>query len=246
MLAIKKMRILFCLTMALSVQVMSEDKGKMLDAGIVVYQENEKGVESYQTRLIVTSDYLRSDDGKDKGDYTLIDRKKNIIYNVSHDEKTVLVIKGSKVTTTLADASTKPVEKKLDKSIDPKAPLIEGNKVTHLKATINGKICRQYLLVPKVMPDMVAALKSQRKILAGQHSRLLGKTPKDYRDPCFVVYNIIDHSHHLNHGLVVQEWNDKGKRKQLTHYEKKKKISANLFLLPKGYKHYQIGDLGRK
>src|SRR5210317_2086350 len=58
----------------------------------IFFAEQEPGVEPYQTRLIVTSDYMRFDDGENSVDFVLLDRKKDIIYSTNSGERTVMSV----------------------------------------------------------------------------------------------------------------------------------------------------------
>ena len=60
---------------------------------VLVWQEQEPGIAPYPNRMLITADHLRSDDGEDDGDYLLFDRRAGILYTVSHDRRTLLVMK---------------------------------------------------------------------------------------------------------------------------------------------------------
>jgi hypothetical protein len=41
---------------------------------------------AYMTRLLLTNDYLRIDDGEDHGDFALLDREDGTVFSVSHED----------------------------------------------------------------------------------------------------------------------------------------------------------------
>ena len=65
---------------------------KQSGAVMLLYEEQESGTETYPIRMIVTDDYVRSDDGVDDGSYLLYDRREKILYSVVPDEGRVLVL----------------------------------------------------------------------------------------------------------------------------------------------------------
>ena len=82
------------------------------NATVVHFQEKEASTDAYHTRMIVTPEYLRFDDGKGSTDFILFDRKKRIIYSTSSMDKHTLVIKWRKVSRKMPDSLKNRVEKR--------------------------------------------------------------------------------------------------------------------------------------
>ena len=57
---------------------------------LVVFVEQEDGVDPYQTRMIITEDFVRIDDGEGDKDFVLFDRKNMVVQSVTSSEKTIL------------------------------------------------------------------------------------------------------------------------------------------------------------
>ncbi len=213
-------------------------KGRSV-AQILMYSEQEKGIKPYPVRYIVTDAYLRNDDGIDNGDFTLLDRRKKIIYNVSRQNRTILVV--SKQDATVRQEDRPRIRVTTDDKLN--LPKIDSKSTLKLKLEAGKKVCNHYIVVPGLMRKAVAALTEFRSVLAGQHAANLHKTPKSLQDPCFTAFNIVNHSKHLEYGLVVRQWNSQGKQQLLVDYAKNRQVNNSLFVLPKGYKRYKVGEV---
>ena len=57
------------------------------------YIEREQGVDDYETTMLVSDRYIRIDEvGEDSG-FIIYDDKNKIIYSVSHNDESILIIK---------------------------------------------------------------------------------------------------------------------------------------------------------
>ncbi|MCW5585870.1 MAG: hypothetical protein KIS75_07025, partial [Chromatiales bacterium] len=61
-------------------------------SSLLVYRVWEQGAEPYVSRVLVTADHVRLDEGSDTAGYTLFDRRQESIYNVSVDDRSILVM----------------------------------------------------------------------------------------------------------------------------------------------------------
>ena len=59
---------------------------------LILFMEQEEGVEPFQTRMIVNKNFLRIDDGKSSNSFVLYDRVKKIVYSTSPDEQRIMAI----------------------------------------------------------------------------------------------------------------------------------------------------------
>ena len=64
---------------------------------MVMFVEQEQGVEPYQTRMIVTKDFLRIDDGQDSDSFVLFDRVKKIVYSTNPDDHAIMAVHEKKM-----------------------------------------------------------------------------------------------------------------------------------------------------
>ena len=73
-------------------KLVSENGATMLN-----FVEHERSMEPYPTRLIVSEKFLRFDDGEGSADFVLLDRDKDVIYNVNSSEGTVMAVHKKKI-----------------------------------------------------------------------------------------------------------------------------------------------------
>lgn len=203
---------------------------------VLVWQEQEPGIAPYPNRMLITADHLRSDDGEDDGDYLLFDRRAGILYTVSHNRRTLLVVKADPLP---ADAGPRP-EVRVDIATDPDAPSIGGRAVKEIRLHSGGDLCMQAMVVPGLLPDAVAALREMRARLAGRQYRDLHKTPEELRTPCFLANYVYEADRALETGLPVQESVSGGMRRLLQDYRTGQALPAALFELPADYRLEEI------
>ena len=214
-----------------------DNKQKVISSTVILYQDSEPGLEPYTTRYIVNEKYMRIDDGKPDSGFVLLDRKKNIVYSVSVENESILVIKPTEIKIKRPkDMKTSIVDKPAPKKLQ-----LEGKPSQEIEIYANKKLCSRMITVKGVLPDYVAALKQYRSILASQHATNLFKTPVNMRDNCFMAYDIFEHGLHTARGLIVRKWIDKGKQTMLADYRLNQKASVRLFVMPEKYKKFKAG-----
>jgi len=214
-------------------------KVKSIRSTVVIYQDVEKGIEPYVTRYIVNKNFMRIDDGKPNTGYVLLDRKKDIIYSVSLENESILLI------------AKKPMKIEKPANLSPQVLIhknpgklkLEGKQAHEFEVQVAGKHCRSNITVKGVLPEFVVALKQYRSILANQHAQNLFKTPVNMRDKCFMAYHIYHHDLHTSRGVVVRSWNNKGKQRMLRDYKKNQNAPESLFKLPKKYSQFKAGQV---
>ena len=113
-----------------------------------LFIEEEEGVEPYQTRVFVTKDFLRFDDGEQSETYILLNRQTRRIYSVNHERTTVMTVDPKQ-----ADVS-EPFELKhtvnvIDDVQD--APKVAGQAPEHRRYVTNGQTCLDVVSVKKLM-----------------------------------------------------------------------------------------------
>ncbi len=202
----------------------------LVPATLLLWQEQETGIDPYPSRMLVTEHFIRSDDGQDDGNFILFDRLSRKIYSVSHEQRTILVIEAEK----MSDTSGAPPIKELLQP-DPEAPKIDGRPVSHFQLYSGDQECLQATVVPSLMPGVVAAMRDMQAVLAARQYRDLDKTPEDYRTPCYLANYIYAIDWHLQAGFPIMEVRQDGWQRALLDYRSAHSVAPELFILPKGY-----------
>ena len=206
---------------------------------LLIFSEREAGSESFTTRIFVNSEYMRMSDSLSPADFVLFNRAERTIYNVTQDEKSILVIRDR-------PHNVKPaIEIKYEEEAQPSnaIPKIDGRQATHYQYLANGKRCYDSVVLGgDFMPDVLAALREFRQVLANEHASSVNNVPKEMMDACDIAVNVFFATKHMDHGLPIREWNTKGYQRFLKDYREKVSAPDNSFVLPKGYEQYSMSD----
>lgn len=226
-------RLIALLLMSLSLSAAAES----IDGVMLKYMVSEPGLEPYPSRIIVTADMVRMDDEAPGGDYLLFDRQARQISSVTHEDETVLEIPFQKVN------GQSPITLKRDYTlnIDEKAPAISGKQPHQLKLMVNEQLCYDAVVVPELLPDVVAALSDFKRVLAGEQGKMLNELPAELLDGCDLALHTFYPTWPLESGLAVQEWDASLKQgKLLVELDEGFKADDKLFSLPQTYRHYRL------
>jgi hypothetical protein len=208
-------------------------------ATVLWYTEQEAGIEPYPVRYIVTTDFMRSDDGRDDGDFLLYDRGQHKIYTVVQETRSVLEVGGA--------AQVPPVSQELSVSvreqIDQEAPEVAGVAPLQVELIADGELCHSALVAPGLLEPVRLALREFSLALAARQSQTLDRTPPEFRTPCFLARYLYASDFHLARGMVLAEWNAQGDRRELTGYESGVAVPASLFALPDGFRRIAVDSL---
>ena len=205
---------------------------------LLMFLEGEEGAEPYQTRIIVTPDFMRFDEGEQSKTFLLIDRETDIAYSVDHDQKTIMRV--DKQTVELEA----PIEliytvTELDDFTD--APEINGSRPQHRQLLTNDQVCLDVVSVAGLMPEAVTALKEYHQILAADSAVTFNIMPADMHDPCAISMSTFAATRHLEYGLPVQEWKP-GYARSLENYDEDFQADLTLFVLPEDYFSYSVQE----
>lgn len=203
------------------------------------YENDERGIEPYESRMVITDDFIRIDDDENPLNFVLVDRKAAVVYSVVDENDTILVVKKMSV-----DIKP-PMEIKLSEQRleEDNVPRIDGKKAVQYIFEVNGVVCYQAVVAEGLMPEAASALQEYLSILAGQHAATLQNVPADQITACDISINIFNPGRHLKYGLPVREWDGKSYRRQLVEYDDDYDIPAGLFDLPKEFKRFTIQDM---
>ncbi len=170
-------------------------------ASLLVYQVWEEGIDPYISRILVTPDYLRLDEGDGSDGYTLFDRQQEIVYSVSLEDKSVLVIDH----TDMVPGDNEGLILQQEVSEDRDAPTVAGRQPRQVRLLANGELCAELTVIDGVMDDAVAALAEMKLALARVQAATLDAIPLSMRTPCDLASNIYAPDRHLQFGLPLQE-----------------------------------------
>ena len=200
------------------------------------FTEQEAGVPSYKTRMIVTDDFLRIDDGEEAKDFILYDRKQRKISSITYDNHRIFEITHRPMTL------KKPDDLKWDhKEKEAEgAPTIDGIKPTGHSFSANDQVCLQVMAAKGLLDQARLALIEYQTTLAGEHAANLNKTPKDQQVPCDTALSIFHATDSLQYGFPIIEWDSAGHHRQLTNYTENKELLPELFKIPKGYESFSL------
>jgi hypothetical protein len=206
----------------------------------MIFSERERaGTELFKSRMFVNKHYLYMNDDRFPEDFLLFDREKQTIYSVTHLNKTIFVIKPKEVT------GDPPIEIKYEAESQPSSaiPKVSGRTATHYRYDANGKHCYDAITLEKTfLPDVVNALREYRLVLAGEHAGTVHAMPANTHDACELAVNIYYAAKHLETGLPLREWDQRGYLKFMLDYRLDFKFDKTKFTLPADYKEYSVGQ----
>lgn len=209
-----------------------------IDAYELIYEEKETGTDIYQVKFTVSNRYLRIDQLDDPSGYVIYDNKKHVIHSVAHEDKTVLLIPQYKYK---KPDLTKLVD--VEYEMLPDTPKISGKDIYTYRVTSSSdkekQKCIDIQLAENLLPNVTGVLASYQKMLAGQQSRLLEATPKEYQSSCYLYDQVFNEGDYYQKGLPIQEWHHNEKIRLLVSY-KKVKVDPEIFQSKEPYEKYSL------
>lgn len=204
-------------------------------AGLLVYKVWEPGLEPYISRILVNPQYVRLDEGQDQGDFTLFHRQRGIVYNVSVDDESVLLIPPAKPT----QASAPELELSETSNIDSEAPLVSGKQPRQLKLFTNGELCRELVVIEGMMTDALTGLEE----FQGALSKLQLVTATTGQLPvCEQSEFLYASNRFLKFGLPLHD-SYMGKRQVLLDFKQHYDVASELFSVPASYREIRMPGL---
>ena len=194
---------------------------------MLVYQVWEEGVEPYVSRVMVTDDYVRLDEGVDDGGYTLFDRQQEIIYNVQIEDRSILVMHAEEPASDGSDSLILQEQVKVDEG----APKVAGVRPKEVRLLANGELCSEMVVVEGVMENALEGLRELKLSLARIQSATIGATPLDMRTPCDLAANLYAPDRPLSFGLPLHERSG-GRSQSLVDFSPESEVDEAMFKLP--------------
>jgi hypothetical protein len=200
------------------------------DMIVLYYRDHDPGSPSYTSRILITPEFLRLDDGRDEADFILLKRKSGELTNVLHSVKTSMRIPGKPL-----PGSARPAWR-AEARVEEVRP--GTNRVTVLA---NGNVCSQTVAAETLLPEAAKALAEYKAALAWTQYQTYQNTEPDLRQDCDLVHHVWDTGLALGHGLPLEERDYAGRSRQLEK-QGREKLRPGLFKLPAGY---PVSDLTR-
>lgn len=225
----------------LLVAVMGTLLGACGDAGkatALYYNEQEPDGEAFHTRMIVTAQWLRIDEGEGSKDFLLYNRNEKTLYSVNAADSRILVLPKRAVDVT----SPAKLEYGVERGTEA-LPAVGGKAVTHYRLSTNRKPCYEVFAADGLLPDAVQALREYRTALAAQQVPALASMPKELQTPCDLANNIFAPARYLDYGLPVRLTETGVRTSELVDYSVDFKVDNALFELPANYRRMTIEGL---
>lgn len=204
-----------------------------LPGTVFLYEEMEPGTERFPVRYLVSTNFLRVDNGQKSDDFILFDRDKNTVYSINHTDQTILVIEPHPWTLISFDFNREEQQRVLEQ-----APRLFDQVVHNYQLLANGETCAEFQLVPNVFETELQLFKAYQLVLSGQQVKSVDNTPAEMQTPCFLIDQIYNTGRQYELGLPVQEWHSRGYVRILKDF-KRHDLDDDLFVLPGAYTRYQ-------
>lgn len=207
-------------------------------ATLLEFSEREGGGEPYVTRMLVTENHLRIDDGQGRDGFILLDRAARTIYSVTHADKSVLVIASRKIDLT----PPKRFEHSVDRDHEV-YPAVAGRPVRRYTLSTNKQRCLEVFAADGLLPEALAALRDYQEVLAGEQAFAAARRPKEFQTDCVLADDVFVPARQLAFGFPVKRTDPTGRARDLTDYRTGVDVEPGLFELPAGYRRYSLHDL---
>ncbi len=206
----------------------------------IMFMEQEKFVEPYPTRVIITPEFVRFDDGENAEDFILFDRKQSLVHSVVVDDQTIMTVhrKDSKIKSPIKLNFS---EKDLGEMKD--APQVGGKQPRHYQLLVNNKVCNDLIVVKDLLPEAVSALREFSLLMASDSKKTLSTIPADMLNACDLAQDTFAPTRQLMFGFPVQTMGRREYARTLVDFDENYKVDKKLFVLPAGYKRYTVQEL---
>lgn len=190
------------------------------DMTVLRYVDQDPGDPPYETRILVTPDFMRMDSGEDAGDFTLLDRQRRVVVNVMRDSKLAMVFAPGVLPPKPADW----------------APRLEAGEAVRggrrFTLTLKGVVCSEGIAVKHAM-DAARAMGELKSILAATQYRVWKESPPDMRHDCDLANQVWNVDATLTLGVPLEEREFTGRSRKLEG-ETRQPVDPGLFRVPEG------------
>lgn len=208
-----------------------------VDSTVLTFEEREPVVpEPYTTRMLLTADHIRMDDGGDTDDFVLFDRKTNTIYSVSHEDERVVIIEPSASEIPQPDGYQHE-----SRVVESELPAIGGKDVMKVQHFTNGEMCMEVYAVDGLLADAADALASFALTLAHQHGVTMAEIPAEFQSACDLANNVYLPTRYLENGFPVRQRDYLDRSRALQSFRENVKKDQQLFVIPGKYQLFYPG-----
>lgn len=198
----------------------------------LTYMDQEDTGGGFVTRYLVTDRYLRLDFGRDRDDFVLFDRKERLAYNISHEQKEIMVFEAGVVTV--------PQPKKWNIKEDM---LDDRDSQKRVDLIVNGTVCARIAASERFLPDVAKALLEFHEVMAATHAGTYLATPVDQRDNCDLARLVLAPQRWFKYGMPFDELRSNGFSRRLLNYQADVSIRPKAFEIPENYRQIKFNDL---
>lgn len=202
--------------------------------------EQEQFVEPYPTRVIITPEYIRFDDGENSTDFVLFDRVKHIVHSIVDDEHTVMSVHNKSIK---VDSPIKLEFSEKDLGEMKDAPAIGGEKPHHYQLLVNGNVCNDVIVVKSLLPAAVTALSEFSVLMASDSKMTLSSMPADTLNACDLAQDTFEPARVFKFGFPVQTMGRREYVRTLVDFDAGYKVDLKLFEIPANFKRYTVQEL---
>lgn len=206
----------------------------------LLFMEQEKFVEPYPTRVIITPEFIRFDDGENSKDFVIFDRLKHIVHSVVADEHTVMSVHNKK-TDIESPLKLELTEEYLGEMKD--APAIHNEKPHHYQLLVNGEVCNDVIAVKSLLPAAVLALRDFSVLMASDSKMTLSSMPADMLNACDLAQDSFEPERMFKFGFPVQTMGRRDYARTLVDFDANYKVDKQLFELPADFNRYTVQEL---
>jgi hypothetical protein len=199
-------------------------------ASLLVYKVWERGIEPYISRMIVTADHVRLDEGDGQGGYTLFDRRQEILYNIDPEDRVVFVMTSDEPPPDENPALI--LDERVE--VDEQAPKVIGKQPRNVALMANGELCSELVVIEGEMQEALDGLSELKLALARVQAGMMQGTPLGERSACDLAESVHAPDRSLQFGLPLQERNA-SRRQVLVDFSPTFEVEAELFELPGDY-----------
>ncbi|MEW7986262.1 MAG: hypothetical protein AB2805_17415 [Candidatus Thiodiazotropha sp.] len=210
-----------------------------IQVGLLLYAARDANGDVVTNRLLITPKMLRIEQEKAVDGYILYDREAGVIYSVTPEERSILVIQPQ----TRRVQIPHEMRLKIERLVDFDGPEIGDSKPQHWQLIVNNDICRNVILAPGLMTEALRVYQDYLTLLANQHYLSLNAIPAEYRDSCEDAIHVFAPTLLLQNGLPVRVWDRMGNQQRLLNFSDQHRVDSSLFRLPAEYKRQPMAGI---
>ncbi len=231
---------LFCFQVAANTAEKAKDLQKVYQ---LTYIEREPGTDDYEVTMLISERYIRIDETAEDSGFIIYDDKKKIIYSVSHQDKSILVINQYEFS-----EKNSPVKANVEYLQLADAPSVSNKHIYNYRVFVNTgagvvdkeETCTDIQLVEGLLPEVRAILQNYQRVVSGQQVKMTDNQINEMQSSCFYADQIYNSGAYYEKGLPIQEWHSNDRSKILTTY-KKIPVASDKFSIPENYRQFSIG-----